>query len=69
MQRVETLREQADLLRRLAESFDSAQIKDELQNLASRCDQLAAKVAREIAEQRSRPIADLAKTSPEKETS
>ena len=62
MQRIETLREQANLMRRLAESFDIPQIKEELQRLAERCDQLAAKVTREVAEQRSRPIADLAKS-------
>ncbi len=61
MARVETLREQANLLRRLAESFEMPQIKEDLLNLAERCDQLAASVARLLAEERARPIADLGK--------
>ena len=61
MQRVETLREQANLLRRLADSFETPQIKEDLLNLAARCDQLAASVARLLADERARPIADLGK--------
>ena len=49
-------------MRRLAESFDSPQMKEDLLNLAERCDLLAARVARELAEERARPIADLAKS-------
>lgn len=52
------------MMRRLAESFDIPQIREEIMRLAERCDELAAKVAREISEQQSRPIADLAKTGP-----
>ena len=64
MQRVETLREQANLLRRLAESFELPQIKEDLLNLAARCDQLAAHVARVLAEERARPIGALGKRGP-----
>jgi len=63
MQRVEILRDQANLLRRLADSFEVPQIKEDLLNLAARCDQLAANVARALAEERSRPISDLGKRS------
>ena len=62
MHRVQTLKEQADLLRRLADSFEMPRIKEDLLNLAERCDQLAAKAARELAEQGSRPLADVAKS-------
>jgi hypothetical protein len=61
MQRVETLREQANLLRRLAESFELPQIKEDLLHLAARCDELAGNVARALAEERARPIAELGK--------
>ncbi len=61
MQRVATLRDQANLLRRLAESFELPQIKEDLLNLAARCDELAANVARALAEERARPISDLGK--------
>jgi hypothetical protein len=62
MGRIETLREQADLLRRLAMSFDSPQIKQDLLGLAERCDRLAAKSSRGLAEQQMRPVADIAKS-------
>jgi len=61
MQRVETLRDQANLLRRLAESFELPQIKEDLLHLAARCDELAANVARALADERSRPVAELGK--------
>jgi hypothetical protein len=62
MGRIETLREQADLLRRLAMSFQSPQIKEDLLSLAERCDRLAAKFSRGLAEQQMRPVADIAKS-------
>jgi hypothetical protein len=57
MGRIETAREQADLLRRLAMSFDSPQIKQDLLGLAERCNRLAAKFSRGLAEQQMRPVA------------
>jgi hypothetical protein len=62
MGRIEMLREQADLLRRLAMSFQSPQIKEDLLSLAERCDRLAAKFTRGLAEQQLRPVADIAKS-------
>ncbi len=41
MERVATLREQASVLRALARSFDIATIRNQLLDLASRCDALA----------------------------
>jgi transcriptional regulator of met regulon len=61
MQRVETLREQASLLRRLAASFGSPQIKEDLLRLAARCDRLAADFSQQFTAQQMRPDADLAK--------
>ena len=54
MPRIELLREQAQLLRKLAESFEMPEIRQDLFNLADRCEQLAAKLARELAERRIR---------------
>ncbi len=61
MKRVATFREQASALRKLAESFDMPDIKEELLNLARRCDLLAIRVAREVSDQLPRPITDLAR--------
>lgn len=61
MQRVDKLKDQANLLRRLADSFEVPQIKEDLMHLAARCDELAAKVARMLAEEQARPIAELGK--------
>ena len=44
MERVATLREQASVLRALARSFDIAPIRDQLLDLAERCDALAHSV-------------------------
>ena len=55
MPRVEVLREQAQLLRNLAESFEMPEIRQDLFRLADRCEQLAAKLTRELAERRIRP--------------
>jgi hypothetical protein len=41
MERVTTLREQASVLRTLASSFDIQTIRDQLLDLATRCDMLA----------------------------
>ena len=50
MNRVATLREQAAVLRKLAESFDVTTIKTELLALAERCDRLAEVAVAEIRE-------------------
>jgi len=62
MRRVETLRAQAGLLRRLAASFDSPQIKEDLLRLAGRCDGLAADLSRQASAQRMRAVSDLPKS-------
>jgi hypothetical protein len=49
MERAQMLREQAAIMRRLAESFDIPAIKAELLELARRCDELAAELAAEIS--------------------
>jgi hypothetical protein len=61
MRRVETLRKQASLLHRLAASFDSPQIKEDLLRLAGRCDRLAADILQQLDAQQMRPVADVAK--------
>jgi hypothetical protein len=55
MQRVTVLREQAALMRRLAESFDGEQIRQDLLNLAEKCEALAASVARKLDEKHKSP--------------
>lgn len=45
MTRVETLREQAGILRALAESFDDEVIRGDLLRVAERCDDLANRIA------------------------
>jgi hypothetical protein len=55
MQRAEVLREQAELLRKLAESFELPEIRQDLFNLADRCEQLAASVSHELAQRREHP--------------
>jgi len=59
MKQTETLREQAALLRNLAAGFDISSIKEDLLNLAGRCDQLADKAAREISDPLARPISEI----------
>ncbi|HLJ19097.1 MAG TPA: hypothetical protein VKU84_02820 [Stellaceae bacterium] len=41
MERIATLREQAAILRSLARSFDIATIRDQLHDIAARCESLA----------------------------
>jgi hypothetical protein len=60
MERIKTLRDQAELLRRLAASFDAPEIKADLQSLAERCESLAETLSRKALDQQTRPIADLA---------
>jgi len=59
MTRVETLREQASVLRALAASFDDASIRADLVRLAERCEELAARMAAAIQQTASRSIDDL----------
>ena len=59
MTRVETLREQASVLRTLADSFDDEAIRSELLRVAERCQELADRIAATIRSQGSRPIGDL----------
>ena len=49
MPRATVLREQAALMRRLAESFEAPQVRQELLDLAEKCEALAVRVARELA--------------------
>jgi hypothetical protein len=56
MKRVDILREQAVVLRRLVDSFDSPQIKEELLFLADRCDRLAGNMAHQISDRLTQPI-------------
>jgi hypothetical protein len=60
MTRVETLKEQIELLRRLATTFDTPSIKQDLLKLADRCECLAAKIASEPRDPRHTPIDELA---------
>jgi hypothetical protein len=56
MTRVDTLREQALVMRALAQTFDSPALRSELMVLAKRCEELAGEAAREISQRQSRPI-------------
>ncbi len=58
MTRVQTLREQARVLRSLAGSFDDETIRTDLLSLAQQCEQTAARIAESIRETMSRPIDD-----------
>ena len=57
MERVETLREQASVLRSLAKSFDSLSFEGDLMALAKRCAELADEIERDLIERKSRAIA------------
>ena len=59
MTRVETLREQAGILRSVAASFDDEVIRGDLIKLAERCEELAARMAATIQQTGSRPIDEL----------
>ncbi len=65
MTRVETLREQASILRALSATFDDAVIRADLLGLAERCEDLAARMAAAIQRTASRPINDLGRKPPE----
>jgi hypothetical protein len=62
MTRVETLREQAHVMRALAKSFSSPALRDELMGLAKRCEEPADEAVREISERQSRPIGRVSST-------
>ena len=59
MTRVETLREQASILRAVAITFDDEVIRADLLKLAERCEELAARMAVAIRHTASRPIGEL----------
>jgi hypothetical protein len=56
MTRVQTLREQARVLRSLAGSFDDESIKGDLTALAERCEEMAMRIEEKIRHAMSRPI-------------
>ena len=58
MTRVEVLREQASLLRRLADSFDISQMKADLLNLAQRCEALAEGAPHGIIDRPEGPVGE-----------
>jgi hypothetical protein len=58
MTRVETLREQARVLRSLAGSFDDDVIRNDLATLARRCEETAVRIEASIRQNLSRPIDD-----------
>lgn len=63
MTRVETLREQASILRAVAASFDDQVIRSDLLRLAERCEELAARMAAAIQRDASRPIGELGQST------
>jgi hypothetical protein len=58
MTRVQTLREQARVLRSLAGSFDDVTIRGDLTALAVRCEEMAVRIEESIRQGLSRPIDD-----------
>jgi hypothetical protein len=56
MTRVEALRERANILRTLAQSFESPVLRADLFVLAKRCEKLAGEAQREITERKAQPI-------------
>ena len=63
MERVKTLREQAQILRALATSLrDSPTLSADLFALAKQCDELAAGAEREIRQRLSQPISKVPST-------
>lgn len=63
MQRVEVLKQQAELLRRMAASFHALVIKEDLLNIAERCETVAERVRLELLKREQRPIADVASST------
>jgi hypothetical protein len=63
MTRVETLREQASILRAIAASFDDDVIRADLLRLAERCEELATRMTAAIQRNSSRPIEELGRES------
>jgi len=59
MDRMTHLREQATLLRTLAASFDIPNIRDQLLDLATRCEALAADIEAEHRDALQKPIGAL----------
>jgi len=55
MKRAETLREQADVLRAIAQTFDDPVIRGDLLRLAERCEALAAQIVGAVQRDQSRP--------------
>ncbi len=58
MTRVETLREQASVLRTLAESFDDKVIRGDLLRVAERCEDIADKILEALQREASRRKGD-----------
>ena len=58
MTRVKTLREQARVLRSLANSFDDDAIRQNLIKLAERCEELAAGIEQSIRRGSTKPAED-----------
>ncbi len=64
MRRVETLRQQATLLRTLAQTFEEMPvIAKQAMDLATRCQDLADQAEREIKQRTSKPIASTARSA------
>lgn len=57
MTRVQTLREQASVLRALARTFNDETIRSDLLGLADHCEELARRMAIVIEQKRAQPIA------------
>jgi hypothetical protein len=56
MEQIETLREQASIIRSLAQSFDQPVVRADLLILAMRCEEMAEEAESEITERRARVI-------------
>ena len=59
MDRMTQIREQIRLLRTLAASFDIPNIRDQLLDIATRCEAVAASIEAEHRDALQKPIADL----------
>lgn len=61
MTRLECLQSQAEILRRLAESFDVPGLRQDVLAVAARCEEMASDIRREEAErQRAAPLDEMA---------